>query len=204
MFTQGLIDSRTYSLYLNDIGTADGSILFGGLDLDKFTGPLHTLPLNAGPSGTVSRFYITLTNMTIASGSSTISVSGTYPINALLDSGTTALVFPSGIYHSFLNIFGATGMDPTTGFPRLSECPPRGSLNFHFSGAEIQVPFQEFVVESNGACNLLVESSDSPCAILGDAFLRSAYVVYDLVRITPWQYADTNRIIRKSRWGRQN
>ena len=36
MVSQGLINTKAYSLYLDDLEEATGSILFGGIDTDKF------------------------------------------------------------------------------------------------------------------------------------------------------------------------
>jgi hypothetical protein len=36
MVSQGLINTKAYSLYLDDLEEATGSILFGGVDTDKF------------------------------------------------------------------------------------------------------------------------------------------------------------------------
>jgi hypothetical protein len=36
MVSQGLINTKSYSLYLDDLEEATGSIIFGGVDTDKF------------------------------------------------------------------------------------------------------------------------------------------------------------------------
>jgi hypothetical protein len=45
MVADGLINSNAYSLWLNDLDANTGSILFGGVDSDKYTGDLETLPI---------------------------------------------------------------------------------------------------------------------------------------------------------------
>jgi hypothetical protein len=189
MLSQGLIESRTYSLYLNGIHNSEGSIVFGGLDLDKFTGSLYTLPINAGPSG-VDRFYVTLTSITLSTSSSAtpspMYPSGAFPVNAVLDSGTSFMVFPSDIYQTVLNTFHAESVSSPDALPVVNCNMPLDtsvSLNFYFSDVEIQVPYNEFILESStGVCYLAIQESLTVCAVLGDAFLRSAYVVYDLAR----------------------
>lgn len=47
MASQGLIASRAFSLDLRNDYDADGSIIFGGLDVKKFLGPLQTLPFES-------------------------------------------------------------------------------------------------------------------------------------------------------------
>ena len=42
---QGVINSRAYSLYLNDPNSDSGNILFGGVDSNKYSGDLIALPV---------------------------------------------------------------------------------------------------------------------------------------------------------------
>lgn len=45
MANLGLINSNAYSVWINDLSGSAGSILFGGVDTDKYTGPLRTIPI---------------------------------------------------------------------------------------------------------------------------------------------------------------
>jgi len=45
MYTQGLIGTRAYSLWLDDLGASSGTILFGGYDSAKWTGNMTVLPI---------------------------------------------------------------------------------------------------------------------------------------------------------------
>ncbi|KAH0267718.1 hypothetical protein KCU91_g9897, partial [Aureobasidium melanogenum] len=55
----GAISSRLYSVYLNTLDWY-GSILFGGLDTEKYEGPLTTLNFFPGSEGAVNNFYLRL------------------------------------------------------------------------------------------------------------------------------------------------
>jgi len=58
-----------------------------------------------------------------------------------------------------------------------------GSVDYAFDGITISVPFSElaFPADSTGACGFVFyEVADGAAIILGDPFLRSAYVYYDL------------------------
>jgi hypothetical protein len=57
---QGLIQSNAYSLWLNDLDSKTGSILFGGVDTAKYKGTLETLPVQK-VAGNFYEFLITLT-----------------------------------------------------------------------------------------------------------------------------------------------
>lgn len=98
---QKAINSRAFSLYLDDLGkfqglqsrhimtdenlieAKEGTILFGGIDVAKFTPPLLTIPI----IGTGLLYEIELTSLSVG-GRDYIS----QPLRALLDSGAEAMV----------------------------------------------------------------------------------------------------------------
>ena len=190
MVSHGLVELRTYSLYLNDLEASTGTILFGGVDLEGFSGTLQTLPINPPSQGPLSQFFITLTgvNLTPPCGCSTpVGLPSSFPANALFDSGTTFMLFPTAIADTIATGLGAVLDD--VGIYNLPNCDLQfaaGSLDFDFSGVKIRVPYSEFIIKDfyqNGSdiCSLGIDPIDGTCVILGDTFLRSAYVVYDLV-----------------------
>src|SRR6202035_321064 len=92
MVTQKLIQSRTYSLYLDDISASTGNILFGGVDTAKFQGTLATFPINTDRTGAASQFIITLTGLSVTSATGNtggVGASSLYPLSVLLDSGSS-------------------------------------------------------------------------------------------------------------------
>jgi Eukaryotic aspartyl protease len=192
MVKEKFIASRVYSLYLDDIQTSTGSIIFGGIDSEKFCGTLATIPMNTYLNTSIAiAMEITLTDLALTSpdGGDTTYVSS--PINVLLDSGSTFMHLPSDLVDSIAQTLGAT-YDPDAGQYGWEDCNERfdhGVLTFSFSGVEISVSSDEFVVPAvadNGTvlpmCVLGLVSETNPLDYsLGDTFLRSAYVVYDLV-----------------------
>lgn len=196
MVSQGLINTRAYSLYLNDIEGQTGNILFGGVDTDKFSGTLSTLPINVNASGMASRFIITLTGLSGTSpGGTTVGLgdSNYYPMNVLLDSGSTFMYLPQNVAQAIADATGATYYADVNRylFQDCSKQFAKGTLNFYFSGVEISVPYDEFIVSrylSDGTrfCILgVIPESLGGLFVLGDSFLRSAYIVYDLVYPDP-------------------
>ena len=184
MVSQGLIASRTYSLYLNDLDSSSGTIIFGGVETQKFSGTLGTVPINQN-SGAITAFTISLTGIGVTSSNCTTAVSPamSYPVNVLLDSGTTFMNLPIAIADAIASVLGATA-DPFTFYdlPNCDLLSSNGSIDFEFSGVKISVPFNEFIIRDAAGCFLGMQSINSTCfGILGDSFLRSAYVVYDLV-----------------------
>ena len=199
MVSEGLIQSQTYSLYLDDIDDSTGVILFGGVDTDKFTGTLSTLPINADNTGTVSRFTISLTGMSLTLSGSTngVGASSLFPMNVLLDSGSSYMSLPTSLVEQIATDMNAKYSNQLAGYvlPNCNLQFSGTSLNFFFSGVQISVASDEFIVNpvdtdnqpftyANGepVCMLgLLPGTTDNIAVLGDTFLRSAYVVYDLV-----------------------
>lgn len=199
MVSEGLISSRTYSLYLDDIEASTGSILFGGVDTDKFSGTLATFPLNTDNSGIASQFTITLTGLSVTppGGSQTgVGASSLYPLSVLLDSGSSYMSLPSAMVQSLAKTLGASYSNALGGYilPNCNNQNADGTLDFFFSGVELKVPYNEFIVnptatdgsffqynDGSNVCMIgAIPGSSDQVAVLGDTFLRSAYVVYDL------------------------
>ena len=202
MVSLKLIESQTYSLYLDDIDASTGAVLFGGVDTEKFTGTLSTFPINVDRTGTTSAFVITLTGLSLSppSGSTQgIGASSEYPLNVLLDSGSSYISLPQNVVAGLANAMHASYSRQLGGYilPNCNQQYSKGTLNFFFSGVQISIPYDEFIVNptaSDGspflyndgslACMLGILPMNSDAgnfAVLGDTFLRSVYVVFDLV-----------------------
>ena len=201
LFSNGAINRRAFSLYLNDAASGAGSILFGGVDTDKYTGELVTLPIVPdviqGQSAFL-RYLVDLTAVGFTTASSTsfssISPSG-MATAALLDSGTTEIVIDSSIFNNVVSGIGAVPVSDQGETVYVASCSAgnnNAALSFTFGGSNgitINVPISALLSDlqttfGNGdeACELLMRPTDasSPSTVLGDSFLRSAYVVYDL------------------------
>lgn len=189
MAADGLIASNAYSLWLNDLDANTGSILFGGVDTDQFTGTLQTLPIQA-ESGTYAEFFITLTSIQL--GNTTIG--SDMALAVLLDSGSSLTYLPDDMVNNLYNSIGAM-YDSNEGaaYVPCSLANQNSSMIFTFSSPSISVPMDELVlpvVDGNGrrpefsngetACLFGIAPAGSGSNAMGDTFLRSAYVVYDL------------------------
>jgi yapsin 1 len=212
---QGTIDHVAYSLYLN-AENSTGTILFGGVDHSKYSGSLQLLPLVQqlqvlqddfpAPLG----FNVVLNAITAtASGGQHFEVMSEGMFPALLDSGTTAIVLPAPLAMIIANAVQATPLEDSETFIAVCDLGIGVSLSFDLSGATIEVPLSEvmapFVNQTSGTqivedgysvCLLNIETTDQDQIILGDAFLRSAYVVFDLenyeVAIAQASYDNSN------------
>ncbi|GAW23308.1 hypothetical protein ANO14919_128640 [Xylariales sp. No.14919] len=203
---QNLIDTQAYSLYLDDLRAETGTVLFGGIDTKKFIGQLKSVDiLRDSQSGTYSSFTVALESLNVGSGSNSEEsdlLSSETPV--ILDSGTTLTYLPPRIARQIYRRFDAVDDSGTTGTGLVyANCDLLTSekdttLNFHFGGSDgpvIKVPIDELVLDNvKGYIGLGLEPPNLPfdnvCSfgiqplsgiyLLGDTFLRSAYVVYDL------------------------
>jgi len=199
MANQGTITTKAYSLYLDSLTSSTGTILFGGVDTSKYTAPLTALPI-APTSGIYKEFNIALTglNLTFSSKNTTSMTPSGYSITVLLDSGTTLSTLPSTELTTLYSAIDA--VDDTQGSGqvyvdcKLRTLYPDMTFNFAFSSAaNIRVPVSELIFSIDptslrlphlpftDVCVFGIHPSPTTDRnILGDTFLRSAYVVFDL------------------------
>jgi hypothetical protein len=183
LVNDGMINSNAYSLWLNDLDASTGSILFGGVDTDKFHGELKTLPV-IPERGAYAEFIISLTGMGQNGRNDSLFSGQNIPV--LLDSGSSLMYLPDDIVRTLYQKYNAR-YEASQGAATI-DCNfanQEGSLDFDFSGVHISVPLNELVViasvsRGQAICLLGIGPAGNSVAVLGDTFLRSAYVVYDL------------------------
>ncbi|KAK4565699.1 hypothetical protein LTR86_003547 [Recurvomyces mirabilis] len=201
---QNLISSNSYSLWLDEASAASGTILFGGLNLARFTGALLKIPIvgttNADGSMSYNQATVQLTQVSTLNGLlPVIQTPLTYSENAILDTGTTLTILQQDLATNIINAMGAQYYPPgsTSGnaiIPCQAAVNNNGpSINFHFSnlltGPTINVPLSQLVGTVLGSlngisyCQFGIYGAPAGAGwptILGDTFLRNAYAVYDL------------------------
>lgn len=211
MVAQNLTSTKAYSLYLDDLDSSTGSIIFGGLDSDKFQGNLVQVPVVPDHYRNGTEVFVELkVNMTsfgITSATNTTNTTAFTQFSIVLDSGTSLTYLPDTLANAIFKMVGAYDDTATTGGVFV-DCDilkktPGQTFNFGFqNGAEIKVDMTEMIFPLTGlfaipasyvpSSSSLGFSSSNACALgllgggatgpflLGDTFLRSAYVVYDL------------------------
>ncbi|EAW08588.1 pepsin-like aspartic protease [Aspergillus clavatus NRRL 1] len=189
MVEQGLIKSNAYSLWLNDLDASTGSILFGGVNTEKYVGDLQSLPIQR-VNGGYSEFVIALTGIALESESRhSVYSSDALPAAVLLDSGSSLTYLPDPVVESLYNDLKIS-YEPSSGVGYLP-CHMAGNninITYTFSRPSITVPIDELVLDAGDlrfrdgarACIFGIVPAGDSTAVLGDTFLRSAYVVYDL------------------------
>jgi hypothetical protein len=183
------------------VEAATGQILFGGIDTAKYSGTLSSLqiyPDSESQSNQITSFTVAFTSLSVTSSTGTDNLTpSNYAVAAILDSGTSLTLLPDDLATVVFQELGAS-QDPTFGIVLpCSVGQATGSLSFGFGGSGgpvIKVPISELVLplyDQNGdiphftngeaACQLGIEPAQGRPVLFGDTFLRSAYVVYDLV-----------------------
>lgn len=175
-FPQSLVDNKlisrnAYSLYLDSANAASGQVLFGGVDLAKFYDHLTVLPVKADDSLTID-----------------FSVEGVSE-EGVLDCGTSLTYLPKSAVESIVKRFGAT-YDPNTMLYFVDQIPNDQGIQFQFGDKTINVPANEMVLDAQAfsinnppkkyILALAENDQSSGINLLGDSFLRTAYLVFDL------------------------
>ncbi|KAK6859695.1 hypothetical protein PG995_003331 [Apiospora arundinis] len=201
MMEEGMISTNAYSLWLNDLDASTGQILFGGVDTAKYQGQMSVIDvLKDADTNAFTSFIVALTslNANSPSGSDTLS-SRQFPIPVVLDSGTTLSYLPTDLAIQVWKEVGAVWDKETQmAFVPCGIENSKGTFEFGFAGPngpKISVDMTELVLDigENGEprfpsgqykgqsiCQFGIQNFTSGPFLLGDTFLRSAYVVYDL------------------------
>ncbi|CAK9437935.1 uncharacterized protein LODBEIA_P23130 [Lodderomyces beijingensis] len=207
---QGIIKTNAYSLFLNEpeassgqISTGDqnygagstGQIIFGGVDHAKYHGAL--IEEKIVPT-TPQRLAITLNEFSYNGLNFTVNEP------AVLDSGSTVSYLPREIVEAIAEkVNAAEFTTPDGGSEYVIPCDfdATGNATFSFqNGAAIGVPLNSFGF-GQGFCILGVQPMVEGLgisAVLGDNFLRYAYVLYNLdantISLAPVNFTDKSDI----------
>ena len=191
---QGYTQRNAYSMWLNDLDSDAGSILFGAIDEAKYHGDLISLPMQPDDdSGNVTDFSVTLSSVSITTlgGTEQLSLSN-LSVPAVLDSGTFDTELPSDIANKIMTGMGSVMVDGVNAVPcRYRDA--NATIIYGFGGPggpKISIPISEMIIDAefqfqdgSEGCYLGIDSVDvdlGGIVLFGDTFLRSAYVVYDL------------------------
>jgi len=188
--SQGHIQSAAFSMFLNDVDSRTGTVLFGGIDKSHFTGNLVTVPIQK-ENDKFRRLLVTLNKVQFDS----TAVGSDLALAVLLDSGSSITYLPDAIAKAIYEQVDATYVeDQGLAFVPCTDRDSSHSITFTFDDPlSIVVPYSELVLDiptsrgrrpvfDNGraACLFGIAPAESGSNVLGDTFMRSAYVVFDL------------------------
>ncbi|KAL6815828.1 vacuolar protease A [Trichoderma sp. SZMC 28013] len=174
MVKQKLIDEPVFAFYL---GSSDegSEAVFGGVDESHYEGKIEYIPLRR-------KAYWEVDLDSISFGDQEAELENT---GAILDTGTSLNVLPSDLAE-LLN--AQIGAKKGFGGQYTVDCSKRDSLpdiSFTLAGSKYSLPATDYIIEMSGNCISSFQGMDfpapvGPLVILGDAFLRRYYSVYDL------------------------
>ncbi|KAL7666670.1 Peptidase A1 domain-containing protein [[Candida] zeylanoides] len=175
---QGLLDEPQFAFYLGDTAKDEndgGVATFGGYDVNAFTGKIKWLPVRRKAYWEVSFDGIGL-------GDEYAELTST---GAAIDTGTSLITLPSTLAEIINSKIGAT--KSWSGQYQI-ECDARDNLpdlTLTFGGSNFTLSPYDYTLEVSGSCISVFTPMDFPepigdLAIIGDAFLRRYYSIYDL------------------------
>lgn len=171
MIDQKLIDEPVFAFYLSKDG--EGSeVVFGGSDKDHYTGKITNIPIRRK-----AYWEVDLDAITVDGESASYDDAG-----IILDTGTSLIALETDLAE-MLNkqIGGKKGYSGTY----TIECNTRDSLpdiTFTLAGHNFTIDAYDYTIESGGSCISAFMGMNLPAnlaGILGDAFLRPWYSIYD-------------------------
>ena len=178
MIDQGLIDDPVVSFYLSDTNDGDqddSEAMFGGINKDHYTGNITKIPLRRKAFWEVDLDAISF-------GDATAELDDT---GAILDTGTSLIALPSTLAELLNKEIGAK---KGFGGQYTIECNKKDSLpdlTFTLTGHNFTIGPDDYILDVQGSCissfiGMDIAEPAGPLIILGDAFLRKFYSIYDL------------------------
>jgi len=176
MINQKLVDEPVFAFYLGDTNSGEESeAIFGGVNKNHYTGNITTIPLRRKAYWEVALDSITF-------GDSTAELDNT---GVILDTGTSLIALPATIAELLNKEIGAK---KSYNGQYTVECEKRDSLpdlTFTLTGHDFTIGPYDYILEVQGSCISAFMGMDfpepvGPLAILGDAFLRRWYSIYDV------------------------
>lgn len=175
---KGLLESPQFAFYLGNNAEDEedgGEATFGGYDSSKFTGKITWLPVRR-------KAYWEVSFEGIGLGDEFAELKST---GAAIDTGTSLITLPSSLAEIINAKIGAT--KSWSGQYQI-ECEKRDELpdlTMNFSGYNFTLSPYDYTLDVGGSCISVFTPMDFPepigdLAIVGDAFLRKYYSIYDL------------------------
>ncbi|KAH6887104.1 aspartic peptidase domain-containing protein [Thelonectria olida] len=182
---QGFTNSRAFSLDIRSLESSRGSVIFGGIDTRKYSGHLEKRPIvpaDSSPDGN-TRYWVNVDGiaLSLGDGSKKTIFSEVNGLTVLLDSGYTLSALPGPIFQPLVDNFPTAKPIQGTRYYEVdcSVGDTEGTLDYTFGETVIKVPYNDFIWHLSGGLCVLGAFQDDEFPVLGDTFLRAAYVVYD-------------------------
>lgn len=174
MIDQGKLDEPVFAFYLGST-EQESEAVFGGIDEKHYTGKMVKLPLRRK-----AYWEVDFDAITFGEQSAQLDKTG-----AIVDTGTSLIALPSTLADLLNEEMGAKkgwNGQYSVDCAKRNELP---DLTFTLTGHNFTITAYDYILEVQGSCISAIMGMDfpapvGPLAILGDAFLRKYYSVYDL------------------------
>lgn len=177
MIDQGLLDENVFAFYLSNTADegSESEAIFGGVNPAHYTGKMTKIPLRR-------KAYWEVDLDAISFGDQTAELDST---GAILDTGTSLIALPTTLAELLNKEMGAKKSyngQYTVDCAKRDELP---DLTFTLTGYNFTIGPYDYILEVQGSCissfmGFDIPAPAGPLVILGDAFLRQWYSVYDL------------------------
>ncbi|ORX57070.1 rhizopuspepsin 4 precursor [Hesseltinella vesiculosa] len=171
MIKQGLIKKPVFGVYLGKNGQA-GEYVFGGYNKNHVKGAFTTIAVDNVSQGPYWGVHVDK----LSAGKTTLKTA----MYAILDTGTTLLIFPDALANQVAKSYGAKPNGDGT-FNINCNASKLAPLNFTFKGKTFTVPPQSLIFQKSGSSCIagFASGGNLPFTIMGDTFLKNNYVVFN-------------------------
>ncbi|OBA21310.1 acid protease [Metschnikowia bicuspidata var. bicuspidata NRRL YB-4993] len=167
----GITPKASYSLYLNP-NSDSGVVIFGGIDTEKYDGCLSKYPVYDSGND------LSINVESVYMGEKEIEINSPYSI----DSGTSLGLVGQELMDELDIIFDATVVEMDGTSYRVISCtqPDDQYVVFNFGANEILISYADLVLKNDDDSCILGLAYFEGYQVLGDVFMKHAYVYFDL------------------------
>jgi len=175
MIKQKLISEPIFSVWLGRAAEGEGGeLMFGGVDSTRYEGDIHYAPV-------IRKGYWEVELEDFALGDKHLGQKA----RAAIDTGTSLIAIPSEIADAINLSIGAEKGFHGVYTVDCHKVPSLPDVSFTFGGRDYKLGAKDYILEAQGTCmsafmGIDIPAPAGPIWIIGDAFLRSWYTVYDL------------------------
>ncbi|CAB4386262.1 unnamed protein product [Rhizophagus irregularis] len=178
MVNQRLIDEPIFSFWLSDAdkdNSVGGELVFGGADESRFTGNIHWAPIRR-------KGYWEIELEKVVFDGEDVEMEDT---GAAIDTGTSLLAVPTVIADLINKQIGAKKNFAGQYIIDCEKVPSLPDFSLQFNGKLFTLTGSEYILKAQNQCisafmGLDIPEPLGPIWIIGDAFLRKFYTIYDL------------------------
>lgn len=195
---QGTIASNSFTIFLSKSDASEATLVFGGLDSAKYSGPLYKVPFSLGQLESTPYYAV-----------DTASDDGT-KFQSVWDTGSTQVLIPKSQADKLAKIYEFEWDESfqcyVSDTDDVSGKPP---VNFTFSGFTAQIPPEDMILEAeagkyifsinNGLETPLSNGSVEYLYVLGDPLLRQLSLTFDIDNreygMAPVKFTNDSKVI---------